>query len=122
MGNGVFIGPGAQRANDRYPRAVTPEGELKKTEDWTLGHVVIEDGASIGAGAIVVPDARVGRWAMVGAAALVTKDVPAHQLVAGNPARPIGYVCMCGHRLAESSGKWQCSNCGRDYDLPPLRT
>jgi UDP-2-acetamido-3-amino-2,3-dideoxy-glucuronate N-acetyltransferase len=122
VGNGVFIGPGALLANDRYPRAVTPDGELKAAEDWTLGHVVVEDGASIGAGAIVVPDARIGRWAMVGAGALVTKDVPEHQLVAGNPARAIGYVCRCGHRLSETKGKWHCSNCGRDYDLPAMKS
>ena len=123
LGDGVFVGPGAQLANDRFPRAVTPEGTLKGAGDWTLGHVRVEDGASIGAGAIVVPDTVVGRWAMIGAGAVVTRDVAAHSLVAGNPARHVGYVCSCGRRLGQetSSGAWRCGACGRTFDLTGAR-
>jgi UDP-2-acetamido-3-amino-2,3-dideoxy-glucuronate N-acetyltransferase len=119
LGDGVFVGPGAQLANDRFPRAVTPEGTLKGAGDWTRGHVTVEDGASIGAGAIIVPDARIGLWAMVGAGAVVTRDVAAHELVAGNPARHAGYVCACGRRLTQetSPGVWRCGVCGRTVDL-----
>jgi UDP-2-acetamido-3-amino-2,3-dideoxy-glucuronate N-acetyltransferase len=122
VGNGVFIGPGAQLANDRFPRAVSPDGELKTAEDWTLGHVQVEDGASIGAGAIVVPDARIGRWAMVGSGSVVTRDVAPHELVVGNPARAIGYVCMCGRRLGREGEAWTCGTCGRSYQLPEGET
>jgi acetyltransferase-like isoleucine patch superfamily enzyme len=122
--DGVFVGPGAQLANDRFPRAVTPDGALKGADDWTLGHVTIERGATIGAGAIIVPDARIGAWAMVGAGAVVTRDVAAHELVTGNPARHAGYVCSCGRRLAQdaSSGTWRCASCGRTFDLAGTQT
>jgi acetyltransferase-like isoleucine patch superfamily enzyme len=124
VADGVFIGPGAQLANDRYPRAVTPDGEPKGAKDWTLGHVRVEGGASIGAGAIVVPDATVGSWAMVGAGSVVTRDVAPHELVAGNPARHVGYVCSCGRRLAHSGDgdTWRCEICARTFELPEARS
>jgi acetyltransferase-like isoleucine patch superfamily enzyme len=118
--DGVFIGPGAQLANDRYPRAITPEGKLKSGADWELGSVYLEEGCSIGAGAIVVPNTRVGRWAMVGSGAVVTRDVAPHVLVTGNPARVIGYMCMCGRRLVPFEGQWRCGSCDRSYLLPAL--
>jgi len=117
IADGVFIGPRATLANDRFPRAVTPEGELKGAEDWTQGTVQVDEGASIGAGAVVISDARVGRWAMVGAGSVVTRDVRPHELVVGNPARHAGYVCMCGRRLAPVGDAWRCSVCGRTVDL-----
>lgn len=97
--DGVFIGPGAMLTNDKIPRAINPDGSLKSADDWHAGHIQIGKGASIGAGAIVVTDVSVGAWAMIGAGALVTKNIPAHALVVGVPARIIGYVCKCGHRL-----------------------
>lgn len=115
--DGVFVGPGAQLANDRFPRALTPEGALKGPDDWRLGHVTVERGASIGAGAIIVPDARIGAWAMVGAGAVVARDVAAHELVTGNPARHAGYVCSCGRRLERDGATWRCTSCGRTFDL-----
>jgi len=120
LGDGVFVGPGAQLANDRYPRAITPDGEPKGTDDWELGRVTVESGASIGAGAIVVPEATIGRWAMVGAGAVVTHNVARHELVAGNPARHVGYVCSCGRRLmhAGDGDTWTCKECGRSFELP----
>jgi UDP-2-acetamido-3-amino-2,3-dideoxy-glucuronate N-acetyltransferase len=104
VGDGVFIGPGAILTNDRYPRAITASGELARGDDWTLSPIELADGCSIGAGAVVVAGTRVGRFATVGAGAIVTRDVPDYALVAGNPARRIGWVCACGARLVDPSG------------------
>lgn len=81
IGNDVFIGPNVSFANDRYPRSRKHDFELLKT--------VLEDGCSIGAGAVVLPGVRIGSQAMVGAGAVVTHDVPAGAAVVGNPARVI---------------------------------
>ncbi len=110
--DGVFLGPGVIVTNDKLPRAVTPDGVLKEDADWEVGPVTIRQGAAVGAGAIILPSVTVGRWAMVGAGAVVTRDVPDHGLVAGNPARLIGYVCRCGRRLVEQNGGlWYCDHC-----------
>ena len=103
--DGVFIGPGVILTNDRRPRALSAEGDLARAADWTVSPIRIATGASIGAGAIVVAGHDVGAYAMVGAGSVVTHDVPAHALVAGNPARRIGWVCICGERLVDSSGR-----------------
>jgi UDP-2-acetamido-3-amino-2,3-dideoxy-glucuronate N-acetyltransferase len=103
--DGVFIGPGACLTNDRYPRAVLPSGELKGVDDWHVEPITIRRGASVGARAVVLPGIVVGRFAMVAAGAVVTKDVPDHGLVQGNPARLVGYVCACGRRLTEQGGE-----------------
>jgi UDP-2-acetamido-3-amino-2,3-dideoxy-glucuronate N-acetyltransferase len=97
--DGVFVGPHACITNDRLPRPITPQGKLKGREDWDVGATLLRYGSSIGAGAIVLPDVTVGRFAMAGAGAIVTRDVPDHGLVVGNPARLIGFVCACGGRL-----------------------
>jgi len=129
VGSGVFIGPGAILTNDRHPRAVTSTGDLARAADWEVSPISIADGASIGAGAIVVAGSDVGHFGMVGAGAVVTRDVPAHALVAGSPARVIGWVCACGQRLQDSTGHpapatreryaidpgLSCSACGRHY-------
>lgn len=93
VGDRVFIGPHAQFTNDLSPRAWL-------WSDDRLVRTVVEEGASIGANATVVCGVRIGRYAMVGAGSVVTRDVPAHGLVAGNPARLKGFVCACGRRLA----------------------
>lgn len=129
VGDGVFIGPGAILTNDRHPRALTSSGDLARAADWIVSPIHLDEGASIGAGAVVVAGSDVGRFAMVGAGAIVTRDVPAHALVAGNPARVIGWVCACGQRLQDSTGhnapaareryandpELACSTCGRHY-------
>lgn len=96
--DGVFVGPGVIFTNDRIPRAVTPDGRPKGSDDWTLGRTRVGRGASIGAGAVVVTGVSVGPWAMVGAGAVVTDDVPSHALVVGNPARVAGWVSAAGSR------------------------
>ncbi len=83
----VFIGPGVMFTNDKYPRATRSDGTLKQKNDWKLAQTVVEKGASIGAGAIILPGITVGKHAMVGAGAVVTHDVPDNATVVGNPAR-----------------------------------
>ena len=104
VGDGVFIGPGAILTNDRRPRALNATGELARAADWTVSPVNVAPGASIGAGAIIIAGCDVGSYAMVGAGAVVTHEVPGHAIVAGNPARRIGWVCVCGTRLVDSTG------------------
>jgi acetyltransferase-like isoleucine patch superfamily enzyme len=104
VADGVFIGPGAILTNDRFPRAITADGELASADDWQVSPIHIGHGSSIGAGAIVVAGCDVGEFALVGAGAVVTRTVPAYALVVGNPARRIGWVCACGQRLADSMG------------------
>lgn len=104
VGSGVFIGPNAILTNDRYPRAITATGELARGDDWTVSPIELADGCSIGAGAVVVAGVRVGRFATVGAGAVVTRDVKDYALVAGNPARQLGWVCACGGRIEDMEG------------------
>lgn len=115
----VYIGPQAVLANDRYPRATNVDGTPKAEGDWQIGPVLVRQGASIGAGAVVLPGVTIGRWAMIGAGAVVTHDVPDHTLVVGNPARVAGRVCACGRLLTEEGRAWRCLDCDRTYDLLP---
>lgn len=110
--DGVFIGPAACFTNDDYPRAITPDGALKGNDDWEVGATTIKYGAGIGAGAFILPGVTVGRWALVGTGAVVTKDVPDHGLVLGVPARLVGYVCKCGRRLVQKGDSYECPKCG----------
>jgi UDP-2-acetamido-3-amino-2,3-dideoxy-glucuronate N-acetyltransferase len=112
--NGVFVGPHVIFTNDKLPRAINPDGSLKSEDDWELGRILVKEGASLGAGAIIVTGVTIGRFAMVGAGAVVTKDVPDYGLVYGNPARLVGYVCERGHKLQRVEGNtWECAVCER---------
>lgn len=117
--DGVFIGPHAALTNDRYARAVTPDGQLKTDADWEQGSTLIRYGATIGAGAIVLANVTVGRFAMVAAGAVVVDDVPDHGLVSGIPGRLVGMVCACGHRLVDVLSSptpyLECRHCGAGY-------
>jgi len=83
----VFVGHGVVFVNDKYPRATSDEGDLQGPEDWTLLETVVERGASLGSGAIVLGGVRIGAGAIVGAGAVVTRDVAPGEVVAGVPAR-----------------------------------
>ncbi|WP_203135839.1 acyltransferase [Microbacterium sp. JZ31] len=115
LGDGVFIGPAVVLTNDEFPRAVTPEGRLKGAEDWHAVGVTIERGASIGARAVCIAPVTVGAWALVAAGAVVTKDVPAHALMVGVPARRVGWVGRSGRPLEQSGDEWICPVTGERY-------
>jgi acetyltransferase-like isoleucine patch superfamily enzyme len=103
LGDEVFVGPSAVFTNDLRPRAAAA--------DWQVTPTVVEDGASVGANATIVCGTVLGRAAMVAAGAVVTRDVAPHQLVAGNPARHLGWVCACGEvvgRDAEPPADLRC--------------
>ena len=109
--DGVFVGPHVCFTNDRYPRAITVDGELKGSEDWTVTSTLISRGASLGAHSVILAGITIGPFAMVGAGSVVTSDVPSHALVFGNPAVLVCYVCFCGHRLHWSGGEFRCPVC-----------
>jgi UDP-2-acetamido-3-amino-2,3-dideoxy-glucuronate N-acetyltransferase len=109
LDDGVFIGPGVVLTNDTYPRAVTPDGELRSASDWDAVGVIIGRGASIGARSVCVAPVAIGAWALIAAGSVVTKDVAAYALVAGVPARRIGWVGHNGTRLIDQGhGAWTC--------------
>nr|WP_141991026.1 acyltransferase [Rhodoglobus vestalii] len=112
---GVFIGPAVILTNDTYPRAISCDGSVKSADDWTPVGVTIRTGASIGARAVCVAPVEVGRWATVAAGAVVTRDVPDFALVAGVPARRIGWVGKSGMRLVQSESAWVCPQSGDKY-------
>lgn len=119
LGDGVFIGPAVVLTNDHNPRSVDPDGKQKRGGDWEAVGVRIADGASIGARAVCVAPITIGRWAMVAAGAVVTKDVPDFALVVGVPARRVGWVGQAGVRLVELDGEpggWECPQTGTRYD------
>jgi acetyltransferase-like isoleucine patch superfamily enzyme len=83
----VFIGHGVTFINDPYPRATTPAGELQTANDWKVEATLVRTGASVGSGATILSNVVIGEHAIVGAGSVVTCDVPAYAIVAGNPAR-----------------------------------
>lgn len=116
LADGVFIGPAAVLTNDSHPRAVNPDGSVKSAHDWKPVGVRIGEGASIGAQATCVAPVTIGRWATVAAGAVVVKDVPDYALVAGVPARRLGWVGEAGVPLvAEDAGVWRCPARGVRY-------
>ncbi|MFI0719859.1 acyltransferase [Streptomyces sp. NPDC021224] len=119
LGDGVFVGPAAVLTNDQYPRSVDPEGKQKRGGDWEAVGVTVAEGASLGARSVCVAPVSVGRWALVAAGAVVTRDVPDFALVAGVPAKRLGWVGRAGVRLTERDGEpgvWECPRTGALYD------
>lgn len=102
----VFLGPSMTFTNDLFPRAFSGE--------WTVYETKVKKGASIGANAVIICGNVIGEYAMIGAGSVVTRDVADFSLMAGNPAKRIGWVCKCGQRLPNSK---KCPTCGRQYVL-----
>lgn len=115
VGDDVFLGPSMVFTNDLNPRAPYP-----KHGEWVPTKIM--RGASIGANATIVCGVTIGKWAFIGAGAVVTKDVPDYGIAAGNPARLKGYMCECGKKIcslkdaSERSGQFVCA-CGRKYSV-----
>lgn len=110
LGEDVFVGPAVVFTNVRHPRAAFP-----RAPHWD--RTVVEEGASLGAASVLVAPVRVGKRALVGAGAVVTHDVPEHAIVAGNPARVIGWACVCGETVARGAVRptsARCAACGTD--------
>jgi acetyltransferase-like isoleucine patch superfamily enzyme len=116
--DGVFVGPQVVFTNDLYPRSarLAMAGARYRTRDW-LVPTLIAEGATIGAGAVLLAGITVGSYAMIAAGAVVTKDVPPHALVLGTPARGHGWVCYCGRRLAFDGNVATCGQCNRQFTL-----
>ncbi len=105
----VFVGAGAAFINDRNPRS-------HRSDAWVLEKTLVQKGATIGANATVMCGVTIGTYAVIGAGAVVIKDVPNYNIVVGNPARKAGYACRCGRTLND---KLKCA-CGASYDLQSL--
>ncbi len=107
--DGVFLGPNCVFTNVINPRSfIEKKNQIKKT--------IVRRGATIGANATIVCGNSIGRYAMIGAGSVVTKDVNDFELVVGNPAQKIGYVCICGERLEQCGKELDCKACGRKYE------
>jgi UDP-2-acetamido-3-amino-2,3-dideoxy-glucuronate N-acetyltransferase len=112
VGRGCFIGPSVVFTNVKTPRAEVPRRDA-------YVETIVEDGATLGANATIVCGVRIGAYAVVGAGAVVTHDVPAHRVVIGVPARAAGWACRCGAILAATAGSdtLGCAECARWYVL-----
>jgi acetyltransferase-like isoleucine patch superfamily enzyme len=97
----VFIGHGVTFVNDTYPRATTAGGELQTDADWSVETTLVKKGASIGSGATILSNLTIGEHSIVGAGSVVTKDVPANAIVAGNPARVLRFISSEPSRITE---------------------
>jgi UDP-2-acetamido-3-amino-2,3-dideoxy-glucuronate N-acetyltransferase len=106
----VFCGPSMVFTN-----VLTPRSHVNRRAEYTK--TLVKRGASLGANSTIVCGITIGRFAFIGAGAVVTKDVPDHALMAGVPARRIGWACECGVRLEENGGAWSCSHCGSKFHL-----
>lgn len=113
--DGVFVGPHVCFTNDKLPRAINPDGTQKNQTDWKIAKTTVKEGASIGANSTIICGVNIGKFAMIGAGSVVTKNVPDYALVYGNPAKFKGYVCKCGAMAKKTKNRLQCSECGMSF-------
>ena len=104
----VFLGPSCVFTN-----VINPRSFIERKEEYK--RTIVKKGATIGANATIICGNNIGRYALVGAGAVVTKDVPDYALVTGNPARIRGYVCRCGNRLKKLNNLYKCGVCNKEY-------
>ncbi|QOQ38303.1 acyltransferase [Trueperella pecoris] len=117
LADGVFIGPAVVLTNDHFPRAINPDGTLKSASDWEQVGVTIESGAAVGARSVCVAPVTIGAWSLVAAGSVVTRDVAPHALVAGVPAKQLGWVGHAGVKLEDrGDGTWLCPATGDTYE------
>ncbi len=115
LDDGVFVGPAVVFTNDVYPRAINPDGSRKSGDDWHAVGVTVRTGAAIGARSVCIAPVEIGEWSLVAAGATVTRDVAAYALVAGSPARRIGWVGRAGARLVADGDDFRCPLTGELY-------
>lgn len=106
----TFLGPSCVFTN-----VINPRSFIERKEEYK--QTIVKKGASIGANATIVCGYDIGRYAFIGAGAVVTKDVPDYALVVGSPARIIGYVCQCGNRLENNNNEYKCNICDKEYEF-----
>ncbi len=120
--DGVFIGPHVSFTNDKFPRAINPDGSIKDGSDWSLALTIVEYGASLGACSVILPGIVIGRFAAVGAGSVVTKSIEDYILVCGNPARFHSFICECGRKMdfkncIDDIINVDCKDCSRTFKL-----
>jgi len=101
----VFVGHGVMFTNDVYPRATAADGNLQTEADWKVERTLVKQGASIGTGATILPNISIGENAIVGAGSVITRDVPANAVVAGNPARVLRYLEVANKNKTLTAGE-----------------
>ena len=109
----TFVGPSAVFTNDKNPRAKYPKSKYPQYGKWLP--TLVKEGVTIGANATIVCGNTIGKWAMIGAGAVVAQDVPDYAIVVGIPAKIIGWVCECGNKLEFKNDKAVCKICKRKY-------
>ncbi len=119
LGRGVFVGPHVVFTNDMRPRATSPSFGLLGDGDWEVGVTAVGDGAAIGANGTILPNVSIGKWAMVAAGSVVTRDVAPYSLVVGSPARHQAWLCPCGDK-ADSGTCPRCGSLPHDHPLTRL--